>query len=357
MKKIHLKNMYYILCLLSSFLLYPLASSYAGNIATGKIVKEGIIDCFEEELKSEDNKFVYCEASGAIYTRNSIIIVNDKPIPNKSPIFTLSYPKLLVDSYLQIDTIIKANKYEDITKTLDEKFIIATTSFDRIKTDSSEWDSYNTIVYWENSKPETAKVISATTHNNISTSISLRSKISAVLNNSPYFKIEGIAVLPNNKLLIGVREVGEKYDNYSYVVKIISVNFNIKDGEIILEDNFNLAYEFDINKHENLEINKLSMGLSSLVYDKSRDAIWLLTSHESNDSLNGILWRLSLDDFEGKRQPLLITNFEGVPLFFKHKAEGITLVEDNKLFIIHDDDKVDTGKKPNQAHYTIVEIN
>jgi hypothetical protein len=85
--------------------------------------------------------------------------------------------------------------------------------------------------------------------------------------------------------------------------------------------------------------------------------LWILTSSENKDKLNSVLWNLSLTDFEKNNPPKIIVNSHNQPIFFNHKAEGITLIDKHKLFIIYDDDTVNIGdKKPNQAFYTIVEI-
>lgn len=328
-------------------------SAYSADTMTGQIIQEGFIDCFAEGL-AKNNKPVYCEASGVIYLNKNLIVVNDRPIPHQSPIFSIKYPELSVNHYLREKNIIQATKYEDIAFTTDKKFVIAITAFDRIETNSHELDNYNNIVYWQNSKPKTATILSS--QPNQHSSIELRSKIAAALGYPAYYKIEGLAILPN-ELLIGIRSMGKSYQNFNNVFKIISVHFEINHHKILLKDDFKLAYDFDLSTYPNNSLKSLNMGLSSIHYDHSTQSLWILTSSENKDKLNSVLWNLSLTDFEKNNPPKIIVNSHNQPIFFNHKAEGITLIDKHKLFIIYDDDTVNIGdKKPNQAFYTIVEI-
>jgi hypothetical protein len=244
-----------------------------------------------------------------------------------------------------------AVKYEALTITLDGRYVIATTGFDRVKERSPEWNSYNTLLIWPTERPEDVHVVEPTTINGITSSVSLRRNFARVLTTDefpdgmPYFKIEGISVVPGNKLLIGIREMGATYMDFRYVIKIVSVSYHITtDGQLQLQKDFKLIYDYD--------------------------CIYILTSFEDLNPkkiLGGYLWLLSMNDLRNQNPPTLVMEKgKNHPLIFDHKAEGIAVLDDStRLFIVNDNDRVlqngTSGspgeipyRKPFQAPYVIV---
>jgi len=351
-----------------------------------QIFKRGHINAFEEGLTTKEGKIVYCETSAIVYDGNNLIFASDKPIPSsdeieRSPVYSLDYKNFSNTAicYFTTPVITRALKYEDFTITPGGSHIIATTGFDRIKTDSPKWDNYNTMLVWPVGKPEVAKVVSPSTVSGITSSKNLRDKISFALRTSrfpqgiPYFKIEGLAAIPGNQLLIGIRESGESYKKFEYEIKILSVSYAIKDNELILSDDFKLVYDFDASTKQK-ELGQV-VALSSIEYDKYNDRLLLLTSYEDNtngkvmdENIGAFLWHLSIDNLKTNKPPtLILKRSDSKPLLFAHKGEGVTVINKNRVVVVHDDDRVlgrkniddpetQFSRKPHQAAYTIVDF-
>lgn len=54
-----------------------------------------------------------------------------------------------------------------------------------------------------------------------------------------------MAAIPGQQLLIGIRETGADYRDFSYTAKIIAVPYTIAGCELTLGDEFKLIYDFD----------------------------------------------------------------------------------------------------------------
>ena len=66
--------------------------------------------------------------------------------------------------------------------TPDSHYVLATTGFDRVHyTGSAEWNNYNTLLIWPVGKPDDVSVALASTVDGVTSSVSLREKISPVL--------------------------------------------------------------------------------------------------------------------------------------------------------------------------------
>ena len=357
-------------------------------LSTAQIIERGLIDVFEEGLNDSDGDTVNCEASAIVYDGSNIVIASDKPIPgdSHSPVFSIQYrysdtEGLSKDpiTFLTASPFITAVKYEDMTVTPDGNYVIASTGFDRVKPDTSEWDSYNTMLIWPVADSTAVKVVSPTTRDGVTSSVSLREKISAVLTTDtfpdgvPYFKIEGLAAIPGNKLLLGVRELGENYMIFDYAIKIVCVSYTITNDELNLSDDYELIYNYDPSQITDLEH---SIALSGLEYDKYADRLFLLTSFEEEDThgevtdetIGGYLWYLHINELNNQLPPVLVLKQDGVtPLLFAHKSEGVTVINSQRIIVIHDDDRIlgrsivvdpetQFSRKENQAAYTIVDF-
>ena len=354
-------------------------ATLAKKLPQAHIIDHGTFDCFEENLRAAAS-LLHCETSAVVFNGQDLVFASDAPIPgkNRSAAFSIGYTEGMLAAqtltYLTPKPIISAVKYEDFTITPDGQYIIATTGFDRVKRNSPKWDNYNMLLAWPAHNPNEAHIVSPSTNQGITSSVSLRKKISSVLTTDhfphgvPYFKVEGLAAIPDNKLLFGIRELGQDYNNFSYVIKIIEVSYQINNGQIQLADDFKLVYSY--NPHRISFIPK-QLALSSIEYDRYHDRLYLLTSFEegnSDESVGGFLWILPLNYFRTHYLPLLVLKANtNKPLMFAHKAEGITVLAKNRVFVIHDDDKVlgrdvvkdpesQFSRKANQAAYDVVEL-
>src|SRR5690606_2006762 len=149
-------------CVLASLLLVSLSliECKTSRITTGKpasvlsasIETENLLSCCDFGTKMTDGSPVWCEASAILYDNGTVYIASDKDMPDGlSPVFTKPW-KDFGDTTIRpipllADAFRKARKYEDFATNGD--YIFLTTAFDRVRPGSTEWDSYNTILYWK----------------------------------------------------------------------------------------------------------------------------------------------------------------------------------------------------------------
>ena len=335
-----------------------------------KITEEGLLTCFAPET-SLDGKPVWCEASAVAYDGRNLLFANDKDMPpNLSPVFSIP-PAALPDSaqpltYLMPAAYAAGRKYEDFAQTPDGKFVFLTTAFDRVKLNSPEWDAYNTLLYWRRGDEQHPHVLTPSGQH--TTSVGFRQKLARVLATDdlpgavPYFKIEGLAAT-EKQLLFGIREVGQAFDKFRYVNKIIAVSYVIgkQNGEdrIQLFDDWRLVADFDPATVR--PALPAPLGLSSLEYDPVRRCIWMLTSYEKDGKVDAYLWANTLAELKAGKPFRVVRSRGRKPLRFGHKAEDLTLLDKNRLLIIHDDDRLQLPvgakiRQPNQAPYAIITV-
>ncbi|WP_080057330.1 hypothetical protein [Spirosoma aerolatum] len=339
---------------------------------TASISQEGFLTCFAPGT-SLNNQPVWCEASAVLFDGKHILFANDKDMPaGQSPVFMKTLDDLADSTssptYLTRPIFSSTRKYEDFAQTPDRRFVLLTTAFDRVKSGSHDWDSYNTILYWRSGDEQHPHVL--TPDDTSRTSIAYRQRIAQLLTTSefpgaiPYFKIEGLAAT-DKQLLFGIREEGKSYESFTYRAKIISVSYQIeKKGDterIRLADDWKIINNFDIAAAEPSLPKPLA--LSSLEYDPYRGCFWLLTSMEANGQLDAYLWTISQADLYAGKPFSLMRNAQGQPIHTPgHKAEDLTPLDRNRLLLISDDDRTrttigTTTRQPNQAAYTILTVN
>src|SRR3954471_13260103 len=121
---------------------------------TASIIQEGYINCFEKGLTGPDSLPVWCEASAIVYDGSKLFFANDKDMPGtRTSLFYLPLQNGFIDTtqpatYSDYPLIKNGKKYEDFALTPDGNFVFLSTGFDRVKPGSTDWDSYNTILYW-----------------------------------------------------------------------------------------------------------------------------------------------------------------------------------------------------------------
>jgi hypothetical protein len=349
------------------------------NSPRAEIIQSGLIDCFEENKKDNKGAPLYCEASAVAFDGTSLIFGSDKPVPGDSlsSVFVIAYhpedfSRQKVKYFAQ-PAFRNAVKYEDFTSTPDGQYFLATTAFDRVNTQSANLDGYNTLLWWKKGEEGGVKVVSATQREGVVSSLALREKLARALitpafpQGPPYFKLEGLACIPGNRLLFGVREWGESFEKFEYAIKIIAVSYQIHQDEFILGNDFSLIYQFT---PDSTQLSGQTVALSGLEYDAYTNQLYLLTSYEKSaepQGLGAFLWTLPLSALNQQQAPALVLNQQRQPLMLAHKAEGIVVIGEGKIFIIHDDDRVlgSEGlrkggepfyRKPHQAAYTVLKI-
>lgn len=345
-------------------------------VTKARIIKKGLIDCFDADLNTAKGKRVDAEISAVVYDGKQLVFASDKPIPGaaRSAVFSIDY----TDGVLRLETfeyhtapLIKAaTKYEDFALTPDSKYVIAATGFDRVKPDSPELDNYNMLLIWPAGRPQAARIVSPTARSGVTSSAGLHKVISGALGGAPYFKIEGLTTLPGDeepdRLLFGIREFGESHEDFEYAMKVISAPYRIENDDLAFSGDFALLYDYDPSPlHEIAQ----TVGLSSIEYDAYLNRMLLLTSFEEQTRdgtalLGGYLWTISIEDFKANRAPTPFVTDDGKPLRFANKPEGVAVLDETHLFVVFDNDRVleladedrDAARNPHQAPYAVLEV-
>ncbi|HAZ13017.1 MAG: hypothetical protein A2X86_09515 [Bdellovibrionales bacterium GWA2_49_15] len=330
--------------LMKKMCFFALALSLSTVCAHGTFIeKSGFLKCFDVEnlpRTESPGRYNYCETSAVSFDGSKLIFANDKPISgdHRSPVFSLALGELdAIPTYYTQSIFKNAVKYEDSAITPDGQYFIANTGFDRIKARSK--DEYNTIVFWPVNNPEDVKVANPTLRGNVLSSLSLREAFQSVLH-VPYYKVEGMTVISENKMLFGIRELGASDENFKYAALIIEADYKISRDALTIS---NLKIAYDFTDLAQTTIGK-PVGLSSLEFNHFNQKLYITTSFEVG-GLGAHLWVTSLD-----------AGFAPETIFaFDHKIEGIAALSADKLFVIADDDDVDNRKK-NEAYYAILDL-
>lgn len=363
----------FLLLLIAFTIGVPQTKVGAQNI-TASITDHGLIDCFPLSSRDTSGNLYFCEASAVLYYNKTIYVGSDRDFPGASSLFTIPFSLPLANygsdvKCLNSPLISMAKKWEDMSISPDQKYIFAITGFDRVKPGSHEWDAFNCMIYWSAGMQDSAKLVLETDSGGFKSSLQLRERILKTLaspefpDGMPYFKTEGLAIIPDNRMLIGVRESGKNYEDFNYAFKILQVSYSIENGRIDLNDDLKII--MDIDTFSTAGIYQ-PLGLSSMEYDPLTESIYFLTSYEDNNEdtprIGSYLWVLSLADLYSGKQPVIVRDVSGKPFHFTHKAEGITVVNSSTLLVICDDDRYlaplennpDVFRQPNQSVYYIL---
>lgn len=344
---------------------------------TADIVRTGLLNIYQYGLKADSVNFVYAETSAAMKMGDQILIAIDKPVPGSfSPVFSVPVADVLKQptysnaiNFISAAPFLNAQKLEAFAKSPNDSLFFATTAFDRIRGSSADWDGYNALLTWQKKDYSDVQYVAGTERNGVKSSRDLRTSIQKVLTTSqfpngvPYFKIEALAVLPGNRLIFGVRELGESYQKFEYTFTLVEASYRLENGVVQLNPNFKKIYEFkpQVNGHQ--------MGLSDLVYHAASKSLLALTSYEAGTdektkTLTSSLWVLPLSRIEKGETPLPVMS-EGKQLEMLYKGEGLTLLDERTLFVIFDEDRKDSQvkigqemmtKQPHQAIYSILRL-
>lgn len=321
---------------------------------TALVKEEGAVNCFPAGTSPD------CQISAVLYDGTNINFANRNSVPNTdySSLFTIPWsegkPASDTISYLTATPFLQALDLESLAISTDGNYIFAMTGFDRVKSDSSEWNYYNMLLAWPREDPTKVQIVSATTTpEGVKSSVSMRNKFSQMLDNAPYFEIHGLTALPNNYLLFGISHIGQSAEDNSPVFKIIVVPYSInKDsGEIELSDKYQIKYSLDPTKTNPEIAHKLS--LSSLEYDTYKNRLLILASFDEGAANTGAyLWTLTIDDLNNTRLPQLVTNADGTPFTFASKAEGLTTIGNTTYLVATNA----SAREAQQATYQIITL-
>lgn len=317
---------------------------------SARILQQGTIRCFPVGLCDERGKRVNAEVSAVVYDGRRLILASDKPIPgeNRSAVFALAMtPQGPDDTRLEYFTtplIKQAIKYEDFALTADGRHVLATTGFDRIDDASHDLNAYNHLLIWPLGEPDKVQAVDPDPRDGVEGSLELRNKLDGAIG-FPYYKIEGLAAIPGERgdglLLFGLREQGRSHDDFAYVSRLVGAHYEIsRTGNLVFIDEMREFYAFDPGHHEGV---RFECGLSSLEYDPYHARLYLLTSFETTRNgepcIGGYLWVMGLEDMRAGRLPSLVTAPDGSPLEFEHKAEGLAILDHERMFVAYDNDR------------------
>ncbi len=337
------------------------------NAYASFILEEALMDCFQPGLTFEDGRPYNCEFSAVAVMGEDLIFGNDKNIEATSPMVKgdaklLRDGKMTEPQQVRYDEFFQIRKMEDFAFTPDGEYMFITSGFDRLKTKSNEWDAYNTLLAW-NVRSDKLHIVGEVQDKGVRSSKEYRYQFLDMLE-SKHMKIEGLMVLPGNKLVFGVREKGEHFERPIYTTTLIEVGYQIENDRIILDHQFRIQYIMDSSSA------RADLGLSSLYYDDNKKKIYITTSYEAGQEgkqeLGGYIWSLDLDDYYNRGKAELIKDEKGNPFLLRHKVEGITKMKDGSYFIIYDNDRTDIpvrlengkilSRKNHQAVYSIVDL-
>jgi len=281
---------------------------------TGKIVIEAKSSCFGSNVDGS------CEVSGVDITEDKLLFINDKRVDGYSSLFSTDRA-FINHKYIYSKEIDKSRKFEDMTIYRDQLILI--TSFDRDK------KSYNRIVGYDFKREKSYLIADK----------SIKKRLRDLIGHD-YFKIEGIEAI-NSQIFIGIREVGKNYKNFDYTIKILSIGFGEdENGEILLNGEMRLYKEFQV----------ANLGLSSLKYDYHRDTLYILTSLELKGKMEGYIFYIEHD------QVKMLNDKFHIPIRLRSKAEGITMIDENHLLIVYDDDRETKNREKNEFKYSVIRL-
>lgn len=298
---------------------------------------------------SESGKGVNCEVSGVARVGETLVLANDKQMPTSGDpaIFTLTLDNQHIagaPNYLKGSVLRNADKYEGLTTTLDGKYVIAITAFNKEGTaQNPAADALNTLLYWPVGQPESAQIIAPSARGQVTSSKGLRELISDAVG-SRYYQIEALTTAPGERLLVGIRKLGMNSKSADFSFLLLSIPCSIDEQGVVLGDRFETVWNLTPDQlSEALGMNTGAypeLGLSGIEFDRiNQDRFYAVTSYERGDRIGGFLWILPLEQGKpGKPQPVRLK--DGAALAFTNKPEGVEVLDDSHVLIVHDDDRV-----------------
>lgn len=311
-----------------------------------KIIKSGYSKCFDSVIYQINKQPYTCEPSTVSYFRGNIFIGNDKLFPEPySSIFSFKFDNNIDCKTRQYSTnkyFKYVNKFEASTVTPDSSFFIFTGAFNYTWNKDTNNRKFNTAIFFKTTDAEIGGVLHIKNKKG-KYSKEIKEELKKALKNKhfpkgpDYLKIEGLAAIPGNKLLFGVREFGKSYEDFNYTITIIQTKFKIKNNKVVLSDKFKKIYSFKPGPKYG------DIALSSIEFNSYDSCLYVVTSLEKGTRTKDIgayLWKISLDDLY-KQKPLTpILDSNNQHIRFNHKIEGMTFVGPNKILLIADDDRI-----------------
>lgn len=354
--------------------------------AVARSVRHGTIDCFEAGSRApgRPDRLAFCEGSAVTFDGGRLVVASDKPIPGRarSSLFELPFSPgdgtvaRRATRYLQGPPFSTARKLEDATRTPDGKRVFLTTGFDRVKAGGDRsWDGYNLLLSFPVDAPDQAWVVGPDPAAR-PTSVALREVLGPHLvtpgfpDGAPYFKVEGLAAGPDQRLLFGIRELGASYQAFEYALIVLEARWRREGRAIVLDpDSVRVIY-----RRDRLEVEGHRVGLSSLEYDPAAERYWMLVSYEHEEDrdavgarsrLGGFLLSIDEEEMRADAPPRPVVGPSGRVVHFVNKPEGLAVVAPGTAVVVaFDDDRVldcargdhQHRRQPHQTGLGVVEL-
>jgi hypothetical protein len=341
--------------------------------------QSGAVVCSEHKATS-------CELSSVVWVHRpgqtgELVFGNDKPAAaaDESSVFSMPFDGGVFlaggrKTFYAMAPFSEAAKFEAMSVSPDGKQLVAMTAFDRYSADDSRLDRFNALIAWPAGAAPRAQLVSKSLRDGNPSSSAIRPRIAHAIQvhlgiQSDYFKVEGLALLPGGRLLLGIREVGNTHTDFEYRVLLIEGRYRMEQDVFVLDEQSGFAVVRDFTAVSKIVGRKV--GLSSLEYDPAQQRLYLLTSYESTakPSIGAFMWVLPDEAGALGRTPYLVKNRDGTPFEFTHKAEGLAVLDGGRVFVVHDDDRnatviKTTGpypapkriRKSNEAAFEILQI-
>jgi hypothetical protein len=344
-------------------------------------IQQGKVSCFDAQTRNNAGELLTCEPSAVIYNNGSLLIASDKKTEGEllSPVFKVQLKEGVPQSspsYVQESLFKETRKIEDLSQGPEGQWSFATSAFDRFRDDKASWDRFNTLLYWPQGQLQDVRIANPSEREGVVSSLGIRNSLQEAMQGNkdeaasvPYFKIEGLAALPGNRLIFGVRERGQSFKDFTYTVTLIEATYIINKGVLTVNPAMREIYRFQPGGSGELPVET---GLSSLFYDPLKQRLFILTSFETADrpdALGAFLWVLSLKELDERQKPHLFLDAATTkPLFFPHKGEAISMIDAQRMVVLHDDDRVtrteeisatQPGSKSRELHegvWSLIEI-
>ena len=354
----------------SFLLLFSACLVQASSLYKMKPLSSGYLECPQQLRKSTSGKTIYCDVSAAVYSRNqkTVYFASDwwKTVKS-SKLMSIQWENgtplpATRRHHSESNAFTGIEKIEAMTRTEDNLIFIASGAFTHsAETGYSDWATINNIVYWQNGKVSQAtrpdllingSTLPAKNINAEEFSYYLRNGMLNALrtkySDTNFFKIEGLSILPGNRLAFGVREIGAHYLQTRFKNIILTTDYRIDSGQLTIGTQFSLQYDFPLNASYNLAG---SVGLSSIEYDFKRRLLYMTTSYEKgsgDEDIGTYLWVLPNNSSNKLLKPRLVRHNSSAPYHFAHKAEAMTIDDQGRVILIADDDKV-LGRKKSEV--------
>ncbi len=303
------------------------------------------------------------EGSSVLYNGKDILVSLKKSIKEVSSTASIEFSKTFMNNPVRYSTnqLFQNLIVKDFTLTFDKKFSFALVC--------SPDQTNDQLVFWTFMNPEDIKPIKPNPGENFTLKSAILNSLNLHFKDSIInFKLDGLAALPNNKLLIGVTEVTNERDQNSSVFTLIEVGYTITNqGIVFLKNDFRLALNFETFENDRIREN---ISLVAMEFDPDNSRILFLTKFTNikrETDMGGYLLGMSLYNIQlGEGYPYIFENSNGNVFVFDHQPGGLTYVNRNIFFILNDDEtylgdskrrhKKTWERSPNQLSYTVIKV-